>query len=53
MKDWAKTFEGPIFLPTSEQDFIVNPTDKIQLWKDDLVDLWDGIQSIKIGGHFP
>ncbi len=53
MKDWAETFDCPIFLPNSEQDFIVNPTDKIQFWKDDLMDFWDGIQLIKIGGHFP
>ncbi|MCF8245541.1 MAG: hypothetical protein K9J46_10330 [Saprospiraceae bacterium] len=53
MKDWAETFDCPIFLPNSEQDFIVNPSDKIQFWKDDLVDFWDGIQLIRIGGHFP
>ncbi|UOB18101.1 hypothetical protein [Abyssalbus ytuae] len=53
MKDWAEEFNCPIFLPESEKHFIVNPTDKITFWTGEKVSFWDGIELIRIGGHFP
>ncbi|MCB0539895.1 MAG: MBL fold metallo-hydrolase [Bacteroidetes bacterium] len=53
MNDWAEQFDCPIFLPESEKNFIVNPTDRITFWREEKVDFWDGIELIRIGGHFP
>lgn len=53
MKDWAEQFDCPIFLPESEKEFIVNPTDRIRFLIEEEVDFWDGIKLFRIGGHFP
>jgi hypothetical protein len=52
MKDWAEKFDCPIFLPESEKEYIVNPTNRITFWIEEKVDFWDGIELIRIGGHF-
>lgn len=53
MGEWAERFECPVYLPESEKGFIVNPSERIKFWDKNRVDFWDGIQLIKIGGHFP
>ncbi|MEZ4841273.1 MAG: hypothetical protein R2821_07115 [Flavobacteriaceae bacterium] len=49
MNDWAEQFDCSIFLPESEKDFIVNPTDRITFWTEEKVGFWDGIELIRIG----
>ena len=37
-KDWAEQFDYPIFLPESEKEFIVNPTNRINFWTEENMD---------------
>lgn len=53
MTEWADQFDCPIILPETEKKFVVFPSDKIEYWNQDLLTFWDGIQLIRIGGHFP
>ncbi len=52
MKEWSEKFNCPIYLPETEKDFVVNGTNKIHYWSGDGIELWDGIELIRIGGHF-
>jgi len=52
MKEWSKKFNCPIYLPETEKDFVVNGTNKIHYWSGEGIKLWDGIELIRIGGHF-
>lgn len=53
MGEWAEAFDCPIYLPESEKGFVVNPCHKIKYWDKETINFWEGIQLIKIGGHFP
>jgi glyoxylase-like metal-dependent hydrolase (beta-lactamase superfamily II) len=53
MKDWAKTFDCPIYIHKSDEKWIMERGEKLYLWEGEELPLWDDIRMINIGGHFP
>jgi hypothetical protein len=53
MNDWAETFDCPVYIHQSDEQWIVNKGRHIHLWKGNEKSLWDGMRVINIGGHFP
>ena len=52
--DWSKAFGGvPVHINASDQKWLTQRDASIQLWDGPELDLWDGIQLICCGGHFP
>ncbi len=53
MNEWAKEFDCPIFINQADEEWIFNKGKDVSLWDSTSKELWDGIQIINIGGHFP
>ena len=53
MNDWAAIFDCPVYIHQSDEQWIFNKGDHINLWTGIEKELWDGIRIINIGGHFP
>lgn len=50
---YAKAFGCPVYLHAKDQEWIMDKGDHIQLWDGAQKSLWDGIEIINTGGHFP
>jgi hypothetical protein len=53
MNDWAETFECPIYIHHSDEQWIMDKGRRVIGWEGLERPLWDGIRIINIGGHFP
>ncbi|MEW6130258.1 MAG: MBL fold metallo-hydrolase [Acidobacteriota bacterium] len=53
MGDWAEVFNCTIYIHQSDDQWIVQKTNRINLWSGMELKLWDNIKIINIGGHFP
>ena len=53
MNEWADIFECPVYIHQSDEQWIMNKTPCVSLWMGTEKELWDGIQLINVGGHFP
>jgi glyoxylase-like metal-dependent hydrolase (beta-lactamase superfamily II) len=53
MVDWAERFNAPIYLHESNRQWVMRPDDRINFWSGDTSPLLDGVQLIRLGGHFP
>jgi glyoxylase-like metal-dependent hydrolase (beta-lactamase superfamily II) len=53
MNHWAETFNCPVYIHDSDQQWIVYQSKSINLWKGYRKLLWDNIYIMNIGGHFP
>jgi glyoxylase-like metal-dependent hydrolase (beta-lactamase superfamily II) len=53
MNDWAETFNCPIYIHQNDEQWIMDKGKHINLWSGSEKSLWDGIQILNIGGHFP
>lgn len=53
MQAWAKAFNCPIYLHQEDEKWVVNKSEKIKYWRGASHELWEDMQIIKIGGHFP
>jgi hypothetical protein len=53
MNEWAETFNCPIYIHQSDEEFIFTKGSHINLWNGDENELWDSIKIKNIGGHFP
>ncbi|MDB4922013.1 hypothetical protein [Mucilaginibacter sp.] len=52
--DWSNAFGGvPIYVNALNEKWLTRKDANIQLWDGREFDLWDGIQLICCGGHFP
>ena len=53
MSDWAQTFDCPIYIHQKDEQWIMDKSPYIKLWKGEEHTLWDGMRILNIGGHFP
>lgn len=53
MNEWAAEFNCPVFIHKADEEWIQDKTNNIQLWDGNAKPLWDNINIINIGGHFP
>jgi hypothetical protein len=52
MNEWAEIFDCPVYIHKNDEEHIMVKGKHIQLWEGDVIDLWDEIKIICIGGHF-
>ena len=53
MNDWADVFDCPIFIHQNDEEWVNGSKSCVEFWTGDQKDLWNGIQMINVGGHFP
>ena len=53
MNEWAGVFDCPVYIHQNDEQWIMNRGSHVRLWGNTEKELWDGIQLINIGGHFP
>jgi len=53
MNCWAETFNCPVYIHQSDEQWIFNKGNHISLWEGVEKELWDGIKIVNMGGHFP
>ncbi len=53
MNEWAARFACPVYIHENDRPWILYPGEAIRLWNGARHELWDGIQIIHTGGHFP
>jgi glyoxylase-like metal-dependent hydrolase (beta-lactamase superfamily II) len=53
MNDWAATFDCPVYIHRSDEQWIFNKGPRMELWEGEETVLWDGMRLINVGGHFP
>jgi len=53
MVEWANTFDAPIYLHQADQQWVMRPHQRITFWSGDTFPLVDGVELIRLGGHFP
>ncbi|MGV3557829.1 MBL fold metallo-hydrolase [Larkinella arboricola] len=53
MNEWAALFSCPIYIHQHDQPWIVYPGEAVRLWTGERYQLWDGIEVVHTGGHFP
>jgi len=52
MNEWADVFNCPIYIHQSDEQWVYNKGNVVNLWHGREIDLWDGIRIVNIGGHF-
>jgi glyoxylase-like metal-dependent hydrolase (beta-lactamase superfamily II) len=53
MNEWAEAFDSPVYIHHSDEEWIFDRGPRIELWKGEEKQLWDGMRLINLGGHFP
>lgn len=53
MIDWAERFNAPIYLHEADRRWVMRPDERINFWSGETLPLFDGIELIRLGGHFP
>ncbi len=52
MVDWAHRFDCPVLLHADDARWIMRPDPAIELWEGETRSLGDGLELIRLGGHF-
>jgi hypothetical protein len=52
MVDWAERFDARILLHEADRQWIMRPSDRIELWSGDELAVSEGLRLINLGGHF-
>jgi hypothetical protein len=52
MVDWADRFDVPILLHADDAEHVMRPSPRIEHWSGERRALWDGLELIRLGGHF-
>ncbi|KFC11291.1 beta-lactamase-like protein [Trabulsiella guamensis ATCC 49490] len=52
MQDWAETFSAPVWLHTSDREWIMRDSTAIRLWEGDSMELLPSVRLLRLGGHF-
>lgn len=54
MAEWSNAFNNaPIYLHKKDADFVLQKSENIVFWEGNSLELWENIQLINPGGHFP
>jgi glyoxylase-like metal-dependent hydrolase (beta-lactamase superfamily II) len=52
MVDWAHRFDCPVLLHADDARWIMRPDPAVELWEGETRSLGDGLELIRLGGHF-
>jgi hypothetical protein len=52
MVDWAERFDVPVLLHADDAEHVMRPSPRIEHWSGERRELWDGLELIRLGGHF-
>jgi hypothetical protein len=52
MVDWAERFDVPILLHADDAEWVMRPSPRIEHWAGERHPLWDGLELVRLGGHF-
>jgi hypothetical protein len=52
MVEWAEAFDCPVYLHAADREWVMRPSDRLELWDGETRDLGDGLTLIRLGGHF-
>lgn len=50
--EWAEAFDVPIYIHEDDQQWVVQPSRRIQFWSGETLQLADGLKLYRLGGHF-
>ncbi|WP_183576240.1 hypothetical protein HDF18_20600 [Mucilaginibacter sp. X5P1] len=53
MNRWAEVFDCSVYIHQLDEPWVFNSGSSIQFWRGDEKPLWDGMQIVHTGGHFP
>lgn len=52
--EWSRAFDNaPVYVNALDAEWLGRADDCIHLWDEPVADLWNGIQLMRCGGHFP
>jgi glyoxylase-like metal-dependent hydrolase (beta-lactamase superfamily II) len=52
--EWSLAFDNaPVYINALDAEWLGRTDECIRLWDEPVLDLWDGIQLVRCGGHFP
>jgi hypothetical protein len=52
MVDWAERFDVPILLHADDAEHVMRPSPHIEHWTGERRELWNGLELVRLGGHF-
>jgi hypothetical protein len=52
MVDWAERFDVPILLHADDAEHVMRPSPRVEHWSGERRALWNGLELIRLGGHF-
>ncbi|KNC92899.1 MBL fold metallo-hydrolase [Trabulsiella odontotermitis] len=52
MQDWAETFNAPVWVHSSDREWIMRDSTAIRLWEGDSMELIPSVRLLRLGGHF-
>lgn len=50
--DWAETFDAPIYIHKDDEQWVMEPSERINFWSGEKLQLKKGISLQRLGGHF-
>ena len=53
MVDWAERLDARVLLHEADRQWIMRPSNRIELWSGDELALSDSLRLVNLGGHFP
>lgn len=53
MVDWAERFDARVLLHEADREWIMRPSQRIELWSGERLELSPRLELIRLGGHFP
>jgi glyoxylase-like metal-dependent hydrolase (beta-lactamase superfamily II) len=52
MVEWAERFDCPLYLHAADREWVMRPSDRIEHWDGETLDLGEGLTLVRCGGHF-
>jgi hypothetical protein len=49
---WAEALDAPIYIHEDDKEWVMRPSDKIQFWSGETLELVDSLTLHRLGGHF-
>jgi hypothetical protein len=53
MQDWARRFDCPVHLHAADSEWIMRPDPSLRLWQGEALEIAQGVNLLRLGGHFP
>ena len=53
MNEWSAAFDAPVYIHSSDKEWVMDPGDSIDFWSGETRTLMKGLTLIRLGGHFP